>query len=184
MMLRLPTTKSQCNDRYKDLLTGQLTSILCDWSFLTFRDLWLTTRTWEFMQLPFLLLFFGFRSCTEQVCSTLVDANYSLRGCIISSARQGNQCLLWFASFVTEIKVLELRKTSSGQWQQPIYTTLLQLILILDHPLYLIYFIRSCTSPRPVTPGDAISAATLLVPPQHNQRVQGIEWSGLGFTKW
>ena len=72
-----------------------------------------------------------FFSCNKQVCSTLVDANYSLRGCIISSARQGNQCLLWFASFVTEIKVLELRKTSSGQWQQPIYTTVLQLILII-----------------------------------------------------
>ena len=38
----------------------------------------------------------------------------------------------------------------------------------LDHPLYPIYFIRSCTSPRPVTPGDAISAATRSVPPQHN----------------
>ena len=50
----------------------------------------------------------------------------------------------------------------------------------LDHHLYPIYFIRSCALPRPVTPGDAISAATLSVPPQHNllfvTRVQGIEW--------
>ena len=57
----------------------------------------------------------------------------------------------------------------------------------LDHPLYPIYFIRSCTLPRPVTPGDAISAATLSVPPQHNllfvTRVQGIKWCG-GLQPW
>ena len=61
----------------------------------------------------------------------------------------------------------------------------------LDHPLYPIYFIRSCTLPRPVTPGDAISAATLSVPPKHNllfvtreyRESSGVVAFSLGLTK-
>ena len=123
---------------------------------------------------------FGFRPCTDQVCSTLVDANYSLRGCMVSSARQFSQWLFFFC-FGDKISQTNIQLTiASANLHHSAPAN-------LDHPLYLIYFIRSCTSPRPVTPGDAISAATLSVPPQHNllfvTRVQGIEWCGLGFTK-
>ena len=83
--------------------------------------------------------------------------------------------------FVREIKVLELR--NNIQWTMATANLHHSAPANLDHPLYLINFIRSCTSPRPVTPGDAISAATLSVPPQHNllfvTRVQGIEWWSL-----
>ena len=55
-------------------------------------------------------VFFGFRSCTEQVCSTLVDANYSMRVCMVSSARQ---CSQWLLFFVWEIKFL----SQTFSWQ-------------------------------------------------------------------
>ena len=135
---------------------------------------------------------FGFRSCTEQNIPLwcVGNDNYSLRWCMISSTmrwcmisstRQCNQWLLVFLLFCLGDKV-SWTKTNI-EWTMATANLHHSAPANLDHPLYPIYFIRSCTLPRPVTPGDAISAATLSVPPQHNllfvTRVQGIEWWSL-----
>ena len=53
-----------------------------------------------------------------------VGVLYQVRDNVITVA-------LIFAFFVEDIKVLKLRQTFSGQWQQLIYTLLIQLILII-----------------------------------------------------